>query len=148
MKIKAVPGLKLDIFCRWLLALVFLTAGLPKLFDVNGFAELIGAYGIVPDPLVFSSALVIAAAEVIGGLGLLFKNKASLYLISVLMFIFIAVLSYGIVTGLDIDCGCFSANDPEHKAFSGLRTALLRDLLLLVPLLYLFWPKTHSRKSF
>ena len=54
------------------------------------------------------------------------------------MVVFICVLSYGIWLGLDIDCGCFGSNEPESSAFSGLREALLRDLLLLLPLLFLY----------
>jgi hypothetical protein len=55
-----------------------------------------------------------------------------------MLIFFIAVLGYGIVLGLDVDCGCFGPDDPE-QAYHGLWSALIRDLGLLVPVLYLFW---------
>ena len=41
--------------------------------------------------------------------------------------LFMAILGYGISMGLDVDCGCFGPEDPESKAFHGLRAALYRD---------------------
>jgi hypothetical protein len=70
-----------------------------------------------------------------------------------MLLLFIGVLSYGLYAGLDIDCGCFGPEDPEHLAFSGLRTALLRDFLFCIPVLYSFWyhynqpTKVHGEKQ-
>lgn len=132
-------------FCRWLVAAVFLFAGVPKLLDIDSFSKIIEAYGLVPEQLLVPVAIVLAVAEVVCGVGLLFKKKIALYSISGLMIIFIMVLSYGVWVGLDIDCGCFSTNDPEHKAFSGLRSALIRDLILLLPLSYLLWQESFKK---
>lgn len=129
----------LDRGARWLLAGIFLYAGLPKLLDPLLFANVIAAYGLLPQFLLLPAAIVLPLAEVLAALLLVQKRKAGLWLTAALMVIFIGVLSYGIHLGLDIDCGCFSPEDPEHAAFSGLRTALVRDLLLLVPLAYGFW---------
>lgn len=138
----------LVIASRWLVAVVFLFAGIPKLLDINSFAKIIEAYGLVPEQLLIPVAILLAVAEVVCAVGLLLRKKAALYLISGLMIIFIMVLSYGVLVGLDIDCGCFSTNDPEHKAFSGLRTALVRDLLLLLPLSCLLWQEAQQKKIF
>lgn len=129
----------LDRGARWLLAGTFLYAGLPKLLDPVLFAQVIAAYGLLPHFLLLPAAIVLPLTELLTALLLLMNRKAGLWLTAVLMVIFIGVLSYGIHLGLDIDCGCFSPEDPEHTAFSGLRTALVRDLLLLVPLTYGFW---------
>lgn len=128
----------LDLLCRWLLAVVFLYAGIPKLFDLHGFAAVIGAYSLVPESLLYVTACFLVILEIIAAVALLFKKNFGLHLTAVLMTVFIAVLTYGIVMGLDIDCGCFAVSDPEYQAFSGLRVALVRDLFLLVPLLYLY----------
>ena len=36
-------------------------------------------------------------------------------------------------------CGCFGKDEPEHKFFSNLRVAIIRDLFLLLPVTYLYW---------
>lgn len=123
---------------RLLLAGVFLYAGIPKLFNVDRFAEVVGAYGLLPDLLVVPASFVLAALEVFAGIGLLMRKKKALVLTTALMFVFIAVLVYGIWLGLDIDCGCFAEKDSAYGAFSSLPTALYRDMLLLVPLFYLY----------
>jgi len=132
-------GAWLDRGGRWLLAGVFFYASLPKLLQPLLFAKTIAAYGLLPEFLLLPAAVALPLAELLTALLLLFNSKAGLWLAAVLMAIFITVLSYGIAIGLDIDCGCFSPEDPEHAAFSGLRTALVRDLFLLIPLSYGFY---------
>jgi hypothetical protein len=129
----------LELVSRWLLATVFFGASIPKILSPNAFAEVIGAYGLVPEAILFPVALAICWGEFFTAVGLLLKKKWALIATLVFMLVFIGVLSYGIYLGLDIDCGCFGPEDPEHKAFSGLRLALVRDLMLMVPLLFAFW---------
>lgn len=113
-------------------------AGIPKLMSPVAFAGVIGAYGLLPEVLIFPAALLLPLLEVIAAVQLIRAKKSGLWLTAVLMIIFIAVLSYGLWLGLDIDCGCFGPEDAEHEAFSGLRTALFRDLLMCIPILYSF----------
>ncbi|MBM9603426.1 MauE/DoxX family redox-associated membrane protein [Desulfopila inferna] len=123
---------------RWLLALVFLYAGIPKLLSIDEFAGIIGAYGLLPEVMLVPAAFTIAFLEIVAAAGLLLRKNSALVLTTVLMGLFIGVLSYAIWLGLDIDCGCFGKNDPEYRAFSGLKMALLRDLFLLPPLVFLY----------
>ena len=139
--------IRLELLCRWLLAIIFLVAGVPKLADLKEFAGIIDAYGLLPESLVYPSAFVIASMEVVAAVGLVFKRKFGLHLTAILLCIFIGVLTYGIVLGLDIDCGCFSQTDPEFRAFSGLKTALIRDIVLLVPLVYLYLQSSLQKIS-
>lgn len=129
--------------CEWgsslFLSGVFLIGGIPKLLDVDGFAGVVEAYGLLPEPLVWPAAVFLPVAEVITGTGLLFRQRWAYWSSLAMFIIFIGVLSYGIWLGLDIDCGCFAVGDPEHEAFSGLREALVRDLFFLIPLVYLFF---------
>jgi len=134
----------LDVAARWLLAAVFLFAAGPKIMAPRPFAEIIGAYGLLPSPLLLPAAIILPLAEIAGAVLLLFGKRLGLWLSAAMMVCFIGVLGYGIHLGLDIDCGCFGPDDPEHAAFSGLRTALVRDLLLLVPLVYGFWHSFHN----
>ena len=138
---------RLEFLCRWLLIIIFLVAGVPKLLDLRAFAGVIDAYGLLPESLVYPSAFIIASLEVVAAVGLFLKKRFALHLTTILMCIFIGVLTYGIVLGLDIDCGCFSQNDPEFKAFSGLKTALFRDFVLLIPLVYLYLQTSLTKIS-
>ncbi|GEM_PF-362650 len=133
---------KLDLLCRWLLAIIFLYAGIPKLLGLHDFAGVVNAYGLLPEVLAYPVAAIVASMEVVVAAGLVLKKKFALHLTLVLLSIFIGVLIYGIVMGLDIDCGCFAQDDPEFKAFSSLKIALIRDLILLVPLMYLYLQST------
>lgn len=137
----------LALFCRGLLALVMLAAGLPKLLNPADFSVVVSNYGLVPDALLLPVAIFLPLLEVVAGIGLLFSIRGCLNLTLMLFLLFIAVLSYGLWLGLDIDCGCFGPEDPEHAAMAGLRTALYRDLLLLFPLLYLYYFNHKTRTT-
>jgi uncharacterized membrane protein YphA (DoxX/SURF4 family) len=126
----------IDFLARWLLAMVFLVASIPKILSPGEFAEVIAAYGLVPELILFPVALALCWGELVTAIGLVLNKWWALIATLVFMVVFIAVLSYGIYLGLDIDCGCFGPEDPEHEAFSGLRGALVRDLLLMIPLLF------------
>jgi len=123
---------------RWALALVFLYAGALKLADPRSFAVIIEAYGLVPDIFLMPLAVTLPALEVIAAIGLIMDLRGSLAAMSVLLGIFILVLGYGLYMGLDVDCGCFGPEDPEGKAYAGIRPAIYRDLLLAVGILILY----------
>jgi uncharacterized membrane protein YphA (DoxX/SURF4 family) len=116
---------------RWVLGAVFIYAGSIKLLEPKTFAVLIDAYGIVPEGLLMPVSILLPALEVAAGIGLLFDIEGSLSVIAALLCLFIAILGYGIWMGLDVDCGCFGPQDPEAKAFHGLRQSLYRDLVML-----------------
>ena len=123
---------------RWLLAAVMILAAVPKLTDPGAFAEVVGAYVLLPDFLVLPAAIALPLLELVGAFLLIQGRISGLWITALLMLLFIAVLSYGIWLGLDIDCGCFGPEESESKAFSSLRTALFRDLLLCIPIMYCF----------
>lgn len=123
---------------RWGLGGVFIYAGAVKLMNPSVFAVLIDAYGIVPELLLMPTAFGLIAFEIIAGIGLMADIKGSLTAITALLGLFIGVLVYGIWLGLDVDCGCFGPEDPEAEAFHGLRTALVRDLVMLAGVFYLY----------
>jgi hypothetical protein len=127
--------------CRGLLGVVFLYAAVPKLFHLHGFVAIIDAYGIVPEKTLVPVALALAILETGSGIGIFLRRGryVSLTVIFFLLLLFIGVLSYGLWLGLDIDCGCFGKDEPEHMFFSNLKVALIRDLLLLLPVAYLYW---------
>jgi hypothetical protein len=66
-----------------------------------------------------------------------------------MLVLFAGVLWFGVLKGLEIDCGCFSpAEVAEHD---GLRQALYRDLGLLAVAAYLYlwrlWPRLAGLAS-
>ncbi|MCB2170858.1 MAG: DoxX family protein [Deltaproteobacteria bacterium] len=133
-----VEGIWLYRGVRWGLSLVFLYAGLVKLADPASFVVIIEAYGLVPEGLLMPIAVVLPTLEVLAAIGLMVDLRGSLTLMAVLMAIFIAVLGYGLWMGLDVDCGCFGPEDPEGRAFAGMRAALYRDFVLTGGILLLY----------
>jgi len=123
---------------RWILAGVFIYAGCIKLLEPKTFAVLIGAYGVVPEGMLMSVAIVLPALEVVAGIGLLFDIGRSLEVVTALLVLFIAILGYGIWMGLDVDCGCFGPASPEAHAFHGLRRSLYRDLVMLAGIAFIY----------
>jgi uncharacterized membrane protein YphA (DoxX/SURF4 family) len=131
--------------CRWGLGIIFISAGSVKLLEPETFAVLIGAYGIVPQVLLLPVAVLLPALEVAGGIGLLCEIEGSLAGITGLLVLFIAILGYGIRLGLDVDCGCFGPDDPEAKAFHGLRYSLYRDLAMLAGIGFMYaWRRCRT----
>jgi uncharacterized membrane protein YphA (DoxX/SURF4 family) len=122
---------------RFVLGVVFVWAGLAKLADPEGFAEIISVYELVPESMLVPVAVGLPVLEVVAGLGLVFDVQGSLSIILGLLTLFVFVLWFGILRDLDIDCGCFSPTDlAEHMT---LRQAMYRDFVMLAGALYLFW---------
>jgi rhodanese-related sulfurtransferase len=134
-------------FMRWALGVVFLYTGGSKLLDPEAFSVLIDSYGIVPDPLLMPVAIGLPLFEVFAALGLMIDVRGSLTSIGALLVVFMAILGYGIWMGLDVDCGCFGPEDPESRAYHGLRPALYRDFIMLAGVLYLYVWRVYRRKS-
>jgi uncharacterized membrane protein YphA (DoxX/SURF4 family) len=128
-----------DHLARWGLAGLFIVSGLSKLAAPTQFAVLIEAFGLLPEILVLPIAVILPALEVAAGVCLIFNIRGSLTAIALMMILFMAVLGYGIWLGLDVDCGCFGPEDPEARAFHGLRPALYRDMALLVVVAGLYY---------
>jgi uncharacterized membrane protein YphA (DoxX/SURF4 family) len=130
---------------RWGLALVFLYAGTVKLMDPKAFARSISQYDLAPDFLLPVLAVGLPLLEILGAVGLIFAIRGSLSLIMGLLLFFVAVLWYGILNDLDVDCGCFSAEELRSQA--GLWQALYRDLVMIGAAIYLFLSR-WVRKDF
>lgn len=123
---------------RCVLSGIFVYAGAGKLTDVQGFAAVIGGYGLLPDQLNIAAACILPLAEIIIAVALLWDVKGALASYTVLLLVFMGVLGHGINMGLDVDCGCFAPGDPEGEAYHSLREALLRDAFLLCGCAYLY----------
>jgi uncharacterized membrane protein YphA (DoxX/SURF4 family) len=132
---------------RCTLAAVFLFAGASKLRDIQAFAVLIDAFGILPGPLLEPVAVGLPLLEILGGIGLLLDVRGALALVAGLLAVFLAILGYGIWMGLDVDCGCFGPQDPESRGYHGLRLTFARNLLMLSGVAWLFGWRRRRRWS-
>lgn len=129
----------LERIVRFALAAVFIYGGVIKLFAPKAFATTISTYNLVPEALLPVMAIGLPLIETIAGLALLFGRTWGLHMITVLLAMFVFVLGYGILTDLNVDCGCFGAEELDKRA--GLRVAFYRDLVLIglvVPYLYIY----------
>lgn len=133
---------------RWLerlaragLGVLFLLAAVWKLGDLTGFRDTIGRFGIVLDGLVPATALLLVAAELAVGLGLVAGLCAALHGALALVLLFLGVLTYGLHLGLDIDCGCFGPGERTDLA-----QALRRDLVLLGLCVALYWSRARRER--
>lgn len=124
------------------LGLVFVWAGAVKLLDIHAFGVVLARYSLLPEALLLPAAVGLPLLEVLAGLGLMAGVRGSLTLVSGLLVLFAGVLWFGVLQGLEIDCGCFSPG--ELAQHDGLRQALYRDLALLAVAAHLYlWRWRH-----
>ncbi len=126
------------------IGVVFIWSGITKLLAPKEFSVIIESYGLIPDAWILSAAVFLSVLEVAAGFGLLLDIRGSLSVITGLLILFMAVLSYGIWLGLDVDCGCFGPEDPEAKAFHGLWSALVRDIIMMLGIFYLYYQRFNQ----
>jgi uncharacterized membrane protein YphA (DoxX/SURF4 family) len=131
---------------RFALAAVFIYGGVIKLFNPRAFAATISTYDLVPEALLPVVAIGLPIIETIAGVALLFDLLWGLHLITALLALFVVVLGYGVLGDMNVDCGCFGAEELNKQA--GLRMAFYRDLILLgivMPYLYISrWMRLRS----
>lgn len=134
---------------RFVLAALFIYGGVMKLFDPKAFAATISTYDLVPDVLLPVVAIGLPIVEIIAGIALIFDQIWGYHLITILLAMFVFVLGYGVLGNLNVDCGCFGAEELDKQA--GLRAAFYRDLLLIgvvMPYLYIIrWRQTRIGKN-
>ncbi|HAD39966.1 MAG TPA: methylamine utilization protein [Plesiomonas shigelloides] len=129
----------LILFCRILCGGFFIVSALTKLSHPSDFALTIAAFGLVLPALITPIAWLLILTELVVGLGVLCRRQVALVGMMALLVVFMAVLSYGMAIGLDINCGCLGQAD-----LSGLPQALGRDAVLFGMCL-LMWFKRASR---
>lgn len=129
----------LDYLARFLVGGLFLYAVTYNALHLGDFNRIIAAYGFLPDiTLPFISITLLSLGLLAGTYTLLGKQNGFL-LAGALLLILSAVSVYGIAIGLDIDCGCYSSDDPEYLVFSNLRSELIRNMTLIVPIIFSYW---------
>ncbi len=130
-------------FIRIGLGMVFVWAAVGKLLNPRAFARIVSGYGLVPDTFLVSVAIVLPVLELLAGTGLVFDVPGSLKFVAGLLLMFLVVLGYANIGGLDVDCGCFSPE--EIHGHNDLRNAFIRDIGLMGAVSYLFWWRKKGR---
>lgn len=130
---------------RLVLAGVFIWAGALKLMEVDSFAGTISEFNLAPEGWLAPMAYGLPVLEILAGVGLALEAPGALLAIALMLTGFIAVLWFGILSGLHIDCGCFSAED--LAGHDSLRQAFYRDIGLVAAAAYLYFWRGRRRKS-
>lgn len=121
---------------RTFLGIVFIWSGVSKLLSPDDFAAIISAYELVPEKLLFPVAVGLPALEFAAGISLLFDTRLSLETVTGLLVLFIAVLWFGMVEDIDVDCGCFSTEEIGEQ--TSLRNAMYRDFFFMAMAVYMY----------
>jgi putative oxidoreductase len=114
---------------RIILGLIFLYAGVPKILDVESFAQNVNAYKMLPYFFNYLVAATLPWVEAVSGLLLVigYKKKAAAGIIAGMNVFFIILLTITMLRGLDIDCGCFNQGGEKVPLWLD----ILRDALFL-----------------
>jgi len=119
------------------LGMVFVYAGITKLMDPKAFARIISQYDLLPEFFLPVAAIGLPLLELLAGIGVILSIRGSLSLVFTLLIFFIAILWYGILKDLNVDCGCFSGE--ELKGQASLWEAFYRDLVMTGAAIFLFF---------
>ncbi len=117
---------------------MFMYAGFMKMADVDAFAELVARYDMMPSFVVRPFAIALPVVEVVAGAALLFTKlvRQAAAVVAIMLLMFVIALTQAGIRGLDVSCGCFGGLVGGTRA--ELALAVARDVLLLVPLFWLF----------
>ena len=126
-----------DVLARLALAGVFIYASWTKIDEPVAFARAVANYRILPFECIGPVAIVLPMVELLSGLALVFTkwSREAALLIFGMMAVFLVGLTQAAVRGLDISCGCFGPEEATGRA--AIVQTIVRDLLLLVPTVWL-----------
>ncbi len=96
------------LFVRILIGGILIYASINKIVDPGGFARAIDNYHLIPFGLENSMAIVLPWIELIVGICLIFGLfiDGAAFLVIVMMIIFIVAITFAILSGYNIECGC------------------------------------------
>jgi uncharacterized membrane protein YphA (DoxX/SURF4 family) len=125
---------RLILLLKWLVAAIFIFAGISKLLNPATFARDIDNYRLLPYLLVTLMAIILPWLEVLCGIFLIVGSwkRGAAFVLLVLTFMFLIAISSAIARGLDISCGCFSMTLEGTKIGY---TRLIEDVILFAIIL-------------
>jgi len=101
------------------LAALFIWTGAQKLLEPGAFAAAIANYRVLPDALVGLAAVTLPVLELVVGAALLWPLYAqgAAVLVAGLLFVFAAAMAQSKLRGIDLDCGCFGADQTSQVSW-------------------------------
>lgn len=123
---------------------MFIAACIFKIQDPKNFAVLVAQYQFLPEFATNFFALFMPQLELWFGLALIvtpFTRESSLAIL-LMFFAFIIALCWALFHDLGITCGCFQLEGAQSKSEAW--TSLIRDLVLLVPNIWLLTRPNNS----
>jgi putative oxidoreductase len=126
---------------RLVLGIVFIYAAIHKIAHPADFAQDIYNYRMLPHTFINLMALTLPWLEIICGVLIVVGvfTRGSALLIGFMLFVFIIAISFALLRGLDISCGCFSSGG-ENVGHGVAVDLLIRDILMFVgSLIVLFY---------
>ncbi len=127
---------------RVILGLIFVLAGFAKALDARSFLFTVQQLDLFPAPAILPAAIVVIVCEICFGLALLvgFQTRIVAGLLAALLLSFVAVISFAMVHGKAVDCGCFGAMASERLGLG----VILRDILLIAGCLWVIAREQHN----
>lgn len=99
---------------RMIISIVFIYASIHKIINPQEFAKQVVAYELLPLFLVYPFSYALPFLELICGILIWVPyTKLSANILNALMVIlFMVAISYALILGKDINCGCFGNDEP------------------------------------
>lgn len=126
-----------ELSARYLLGIIFIVASIDKISSPEAFAASIHAYRLSPELFDNLLALLIPWIELVCGILLMsgVKVRASSFILSVLLLLFMVAITAALMRGLKIDCGCFGKEHLTPVSWQKVG----EDMGLFIVGLYLFF---------
>lgn len=121
------------LIARLVIGVVFIMFGMDKISAPKDFAMSIMKYEMMPVAFVNVFALILAWLEVIVGICMVLgvRIKANALIIGALNVMFMTAISYALIAGLNINCGC-SANSKPISFYKLIEDGIYLALAVLV----------------
>ncbi|MFL6514962.1 MAG: MauE/DoxX family redox-associated membrane protein [Chthoniobacterales bacterium] len=130
-------------FLAFLIAAVFIYAGVVKILDPVQFARDIDNYKMLNWPVAVALGFYLPWLEILCGLAVIFSRvyRGGLLILTALTSVFIGASVVAKSRGLDISCGCFGHISKDWSFGKHLAV----DFMLLAGLLFLWWRSWAER---
>jgi len=122
---------RLCLISSYILAAVFIIAGVSKFFTLSDFISLLYKYHLFPIQLVPLLSVLLLCVEITAGICLIIPNlrKIGALLSGGLLTMFLCLIGYVLIAGIEVHCGCFSF---LHTREMGLGLAIQDTILLIL----------------
>jgi len=134
----------LGVLTRLVVGGIFIYASLDKILHPDQFARIVFNYHLVPASLINLFAIALPWVEFGAGVFLVLGiwPRASGFILTALVVVFLVALSINWLRGVNLECGCFTVSS---KAKGAIGELVVRDLvLLLLALQTTFWARPKA----